>query len=82
MTCLMLSCFYVSAIGVRKPSDDFLVKCSCHECLDATACGCQDVSEIADGDGNRVFAYTRSVGLLFLKTSFRIFCLTDNIGIF
>jgi hypothetical protein len=53
--------FYISAIGVTKPSDDFLVKCFCHECLDATACSCQDVSEIADGDGNRVFAYTRSV---------------------
>lgn len=70
MTCLIFSCFYISAIGVRKPSDDFLVKCSCHECLDATACSCQDASEIADGDGNRVFAYTRSVGFHFLYLPF------------
>ena len=50
-----------SAIGVRKPPDDFLVTCSCHECIDATACGCQDASDIADDDGYRTFAYTRSV---------------------
>jgi hypothetical protein len=50
-----------SAVDVKKPPDDFLVKCSCLECLNATTCGCQDISEIADKDGNRIFAYTRSV---------------------
>lgn len=54
-----------SAHGVRKPSDEFLVTCSCHECLDASVCGCQDASEIMDGHGNRMFAYTRTVGSSF-----------------
>ena len=59
--CVMTFLVLHSAVGVRKPTDDFLVKCSCHDCLDATACGCQDISEITDKDGNRIFAYTRSV---------------------
>ena len=66
MTSLICSCFTHSATGVRKPPDDFLVTCSCHECLDATACGCQGISEIADDNGNRIFAYTRSVGFHFI----------------
>lgn len=67
MTCLIfLFLFLHSAFGVKKAPDDFLVTCSCHECLDATACGCQAISEIADDDGNRIFAYTRSVGLHFI----------------
>ncbi|KAF8811174.1 SET domain-containing protein [Phlegmacium glaucopus] len=55
-----LEASYKFAPGVRKPSDDFLVTCSCHECLDAALCSCQDASEIVDDDGNRTFAYTRS----------------------
>jgi [histone H3]-lysine9 N-trimethyltransferase SUV39H len=58
--------FYNSAPGVRKPSDDFLVTCSCHECVDVTTCSCQDASEIVDDEGNRIFAYTRSVGFRFI----------------
>lgn len=40
---------------------DILVSCECEECTDAEECGCQDPSELTDGVGNKVFAYSKRV---------------------
>lgn len=62
---------------------DILVSCECGECVDAEECGCQDPSELTDGVGNKVFAYSKRVDTrISASTSTPLICRSVTQGLF
>lgn len=64
---------------------DILVSCECGECVDAEECGCQDPSELTDGVGNKVFAYSKRVDTKFsasAPTPLIFICIAVTQGLF
>ncbi|KAF8914363.1 hypothetical protein CPB84DRAFT_1742137 [Gymnopilus junonius] len=51
---------YIYSPAVEKPSDGFLVSCSCDYCIEARNCDCQDGSDMKNPQGVSFFAYTHS----------------------
>ncbi|KZT06198.1 SET domain-containing protein [Laetiporus sulphureus 93-53] len=49
---------YIRAVGVPEPDEQYLLSCECELSCDAQVCGCQELSDIVDDFGDKVFAYT------------------------
>lgn len=55
----------VSSKGVMYQDDaERFVCCECEQCSFASACDCQGPSELVDGNGRKIFAYTDDVSCL------------------
>lgn len=62
---------WFSSTGVPQPADmeDFLVKCSSHDCVDVGRCECQAASALIDNKGTPMLAYDSDVRIFVLSDS-------------